>query len=123
MPDNNDEQKFAGKPASYFEGKTDEQILNDPNVRVGPATLKQIREVVKAPEPEPSAETTDEPEADEPEGDPATYGLVLTRPAALGAGDRKPGTKLAELVVAPGVELTEALTAIRNPHLVELSKR
>ena len=35
---------FAGKPLSYFAGKSDEEILNDPDVRVGKVTLGKIRE-------------------------------------------------------------------------------
>jgi hypothetical protein len=41
------EPHFGGKPLSYYTNKTDEQILKDPNVRVGEKTLKEIRDAQK----------------------------------------------------------------------------
>jgi hypothetical protein len=41
--DNADEPSFAGQPLSWYDDKSDEEILSSPDVRVGEVTLKKIR--------------------------------------------------------------------------------
>jgi len=46
-PHDEEEPKFAGKPLSYFADKSDEEILSDPDVKVGDKTLAKIRAAQK----------------------------------------------------------------------------
>lgn len=50
----------------------------------------------------------------------SAYRVTIAREAALGNGTRQPGEVPCVVVVTEGYTLGEALTAIRNPHLIEV---
>jgi hypothetical protein len=65
------------------------------------------------------------PEAVRPPTEPAKsirFSVALIESVAIGNGDRPAGTRLCTVTTEPGITRTEALMALRNPHLLKIEE-